>query len=191
MNKLVIAAVVSLSLPAFAQFPDTNALKGAADKAGQSAAAEAQVQGKKEVKKVATEQVENKVNAKLLAEARKNQCAFKSNTDQFEGRCDKQVQNLFQAVIDAKKVLKDAGVEPFKFEVSGHTDSIGDAAKNKALSEKRAARMVSELKKKGVADSEIIAVGMGSEHMLVKPDDTKAKQVKNRRYEVRVRLTNP
>ena len=191
MKKLIVVAVVSLSLRAFAQFPDANALKAAAEKAGQGAATEAQAQGKKEVKKIATEQVENKVNEKLLAEAKKNQCAFKSNSDKFQGKCDKQVQKIFDSLIDAKKALKDAGIEGFKFEVSGHTDSKGDAAKNKALSEKRAAKMVAELKKKGVPDNEIIAVGMGSEQLLVKPDDTKQKQAQNRRYEVRVRLSTP
>ena len=38
------------------------------------------------------------------------------------------------------------------------------------------------------AASEIESVGMGSERPLVKPDDTPAKQAKNRRYELQVKL---
>ena len=48
--------------------------------------------------------------------------------------------------------------------------------------------MRKELVAKGVTDSDVMAVGMGSEKPLVKPDNTAAKKAKNRRYEVRVRL---
>lgn len=110
---------------------------------------------------------------------------------QFQCKCDDKVKALFDAVIDAKKILVDNGFSGFKFEVSGHTDSKGKAAKNLALSQKRAAKMVAELKKKGVPASEIIAVGKGSTEMLEKPDDTEAKRATNRRYEIRVRLNTP
>lgn len=191
MRSLIPALALALSLPAAAQFPDANALKGAAEKAAGEAAKQGAEMGKAELKKAADEKVEKKVNEKLLAEAAKNQCAFKSNSDQFQGKCDDKVKKLFDQLIAAKKVLKEANVSGFKFEVSGHTDSKGSAEKNKALSEKRAARMVAELVKKGIPQDEIIAVGMGSEAMLVKPDNTPAKQAKNRRYEIRVRLQTP
>ena len=48
--------------------------------------------------------------------------------------------------------------------------------------------MVKELVKQGVSPDDIEAVGMGSEAMLVKPDNTEAKKAKNRRYEVQVRF---
>jgi outer membrane protein OmpA-like peptidoglycan-associated protein len=72
--------------------------------------------------------------------------------------------------------------------LSGHTDSSGNAAHNKDLSQKRAQVIVKELVARGVPDKEIVAVGKGSEAPLVKPDDTPAKKARNRRYEVRVRL---
>ncbi len=72
--------------------------------------------------------------------------------------------------------------------MSGHTDSSGDAAKNKELSLRRAQVMMKELIAKGVAKDDIEAVGMGSEKRLVKPDDTPAKKAKNRRYEVQIRF---
>jgi OOP family OmpA-OmpF porin len=136
----------------------------------------------------ATKELETTLNKKLLEEGRKNQCTFKTDSDQFDKNCDKKLQNLGTALIDAKKKLNSSGVQNFKFEVSGHTDSSGNEAHNKELSEKRAAVIVKELVKRGIPEKEIIAVGKGSSERLVKPDDTKSKKAKNRRYEIRVRL---
>ena len=128
------------------------------------------------------------VNAKLLAEGRKNQCSFKSDSDQLEPGCDKKIKKLADTLIDAKKKLQVAGVSGFKFVVSGHTDSAGKPEHNKELSAKRAAVIQRELVARGVAPKEIISVGMGSEHPLVTPDNTPAKKAKNRRYEIQVRF---
>ncbi|HYQ81956.1 MAG TPA: OmpA family protein [Anaeromyxobacteraceae bacterium] len=133
-------------------------------------------------------EAEKAVNKKLLEEGRKNQCVFKTDSDAFEKPCDAKLKNLVKALVDAKKKLNGAGVKNFKFEVSGHTDSRGDAAHNKELSARRADVIRRELVKRGVAENEIVSVGMGSERRLVKPDDTPAKQAKNRRYEIQVRL---
>jgi outer membrane protein OmpA-like peptidoglycan-associated protein len=144
--------------------------------------------GKKIAGGAASGQLEKEINKKLLAESRKNQCSFKTDSDQLAPGCDPKARRLANAIVDAKKRLDSAGVQNFKFEVSGHTDSRGSAEHNKTLSEKRAAMMKRELEKKGIPSSEIIAVGMGSQKPLVKPDNTPAKQAKNRRYEVQVRL---
>ncbi len=136
----------------------------------------------------AVRQVETAVNKKLLEEGRKNQCVFQTDSDAFEKPCEGKIKNLGNALIAAKKKLAGAGVKNFKFEVSGHTDSRGDPAHNKELSGKRAVVIRRELVKRGVAEDEIVSVGMGSERPLVKPDDTPAKQAKNRRYEIQVRL---
>jgi OmpA-OmpF porin, OOP family len=128
------------------------------------------------------------VNAKLLAEGRKNQCSFKSDSDQLESGCDKKIKKLADTLIDAKKKLQAAGVSGFKFEVSGHTDSAGKPEHNKELSAKRAAVIERELVARGVAAKEIISVGMGSEHPVVTPANTPAKKAKNRRYEIQVRV---
>jgi OOP family OmpA-OmpF porin len=179
MRSFRVLAILALLLgatQAHAQF-DTNSLKNKAEDAARSTG-----------KKAGSSQLEEKINDKLLDEARKNQCAFKSGSDQFQGKCDDKVQNLFNAIVDAKKSLEGAGVSGFKFEVSGHTDTSGRAKTNKALSQKRAAKLVKELVKKGIKQQEIIAVGRGSEAPLVKPDDTPEKKAQNRRYEIRVRL---
>jgi OmpA-OmpF porin, OOP family len=126
------------------------------------------------------------VNAKLKAEARKNQCSFKTDSDELAPGCDKKLKNLANALVEMKKQLETGKVQSFKFEVSGHTDSRGKAEHNKELSLKRAATIVKELTARGVPASEIIAVGFGSEKPLVTPDDTDAKRAKNRRYEILV-----
>jgi outer membrane protein OmpA-like peptidoglycan-associated protein len=136
----------------------------------------------------ATAKLETEVNKRLLEEGRKNQCSFKSGTADLEKGCDKKAKNLARALIDAKKKLNGAGVQNFKFVVSGHTDTTGSAEKNKQLSAERAGVMLKQLVAQGVPSGDIEAVGMGSERPLVKPDDTPQKKAKNRRYEVQVRL---
>jgi outer membrane protein OmpA-like peptidoglycan-associated protein len=132
--------------------------------------------------------VEKEVNRRLLEEGRKNQCAFKTDTDVLEPGCDAKMQRLSNALVDAKKKLNAAGVKNFKFVVSGHTDSTGAAKRNEELSGMRAAVVVRELVKKGIPADEIESVGMAARKPLVKPDDTPAKRAKNRRYEIQVRL---
>ena len=168
MRTLAIAVALALASPAAAQ--------------------QAWDIAKKTAGGAAVGQAEKAVNKKLLEEGRKNQCVFKTDSDAFEKPCDAKLKNLVNALVSAKKKLNGAGVKNFKFEVSGHTDSRGDAAHNKELSGRRAEVIRRELVKRGVEAGEIVSVGMGSERPLVKPDDTPAKQAKNRRYEIQVRL---
>lgn len=132
--------------------------------------------------------VVKKINAKLLEEGRKNQCSFKSDSDVLEAGCDSKAKKLANVLIDMKKQLAASGTSGYHFVVSGHTDSSGKEDHNLALSKKRAAVMVKELVSRGVPQSEIISVGMGSKKMLVKPDNTPAKKAQNRRYEIQVEL---
>jgi outer membrane protein OmpA-like peptidoglycan-associated protein len=143
---------------------------------------------KKAVGQSTTLKLETEINKRLLDESRKNQCSFKSGSAELEKGCDAKAQRLAKAVIDAKGKLDSTGVKNFTFVVSGHTDSTGSAAANKALSAERAAVMVRQLVAKGVPQGDIESVGMGSEQPVVTPDDTPAKKARNRRYEVQVRL---
>lgn len=136
----------------------------------------------------ANKAVASKLNKRLLEESRKNQCSFKSGTDELEKGCDDKSRRLANVIVEIKKSLQSKGQTGYKFVVSGHTDSSGDAAKNKELSLRRAQVMMKQLIAKGVAADDIEAVGMGSEKMLVKPDDTPKKKAKNRRYEVGIRF---
>jgi OmpA-OmpF porin, OOP family len=128
------------------------------------------------------------VNAKLLAEGRKNQCSFKTDSDQLAPGCDAKLKKLTDALVKVKQNLKVSGVTNYKFEVSGHTDTSGSPEHNRELSGKRAAVIERELITRGISKSEIISVGRGSERPVVKPDDTPAKKAKNRRYEIQLRF---
>ena len=136
----------------------------------------------------ARDKVAKEVNAKLLAEGRKNQCSFKTDSDELMPGCDTKLKNLTNTLVEMKKRLKVAGITSYRFEVSGHTDSSGKPEHNKELSARRAAVIERELVARGIAKSEIISVGMAAEHPLVTPDDTPAKKAKNRRYEIQVRF---
>ena len=169
MNRVLAAALVALA-PVLAQAQNPwDAVKKAA---GPSASGS----------------LEKQINKRLLEEGRKNQCSFKSGTAELEKGCDAKAQRLARELIDAKKKLNGAGVKNFKFVVTGHTDSTGDAAANKALSLERAGVMVKQLVARGVPAGEITSVGMGSEQPLERPDDTPAKKARNRRYEIQVKL---
>jgi OOP family OmpA-OmpF porin len=136
----------------------------------------------------ARDKVVKEVNAKLLAEGRKNQCSFKTDSDEFAAGCDQKLKKLAGTLVDAKKRLAVAGVTSFKFEVSGHTDSSGKPEHNKELSGKRAAVIERELIARGIGKGDIVAVGVGSDRLLVTPDNTPAKKAKNRRYEIQLRF---
>ncbi len=176
--KLQVAICLSLALgltaarPASAQLDIGGLAKDVADAAGSAG----------------RDKVVKEVNAKLKAEGRKNQCSFKTDSDELMPGCDRKVKNLATALTLVKKRLKLANVTNYKFEVSGHTDSRGTADHNKALSAKRAAVMVRELVSRGIDENEIVSVGMGSERPIVARDDTPAKQAKNRRYEIQLRF---
>jgi outer membrane protein OmpA-like peptidoglycan-associated protein len=69
-------------------------------------------------------------------------------------------------------------------ELSGHTDSKGNAEKNKKLSEDRAMAVRDYIIKKGIDDDRIIAIGYGQERPIASNDTEEGRQ-KNRRTEAR------
>jgi outer membrane protein OmpA-like peptidoglycan-associated protein len=68
-------------------------------------------------------------------------------------------------------------------EISGHTDNVGNAKTNKALSAKRAEACRSYLISKGIDGSRIKAAGFGDARPVA-PNDTAENRQKNRRIEV-------
>lgn len=70
-----------------------------------------------------------------------------------------------------------------KLEVSGHTDSDGDDAYNKELSQRRAARVKSYLVEKGVAAGNLVARGYGEEQPIT-GNETASDKAQNRRVEL-------
>jgi outer membrane protein OmpA-like peptidoglycan-associated protein len=69
-----------------------------------------------------------------------------------------------------------------KFEISGHTDKMGDALENLRLSHERAQAVKAYLQLKGVNPARMTIKGFGGEHPI-KPNDAEAGRAANRRIE--------
>uniref|UniRef100_UPI001F1FD08D OmpA family protein n=1 Tax=Falsiroseomonas oryziterrae TaxID=2911368 RepID=UPI001F1FD08D len=82
------------------------------------------------------------------------------------------------------RALASAELSAFRFRVEGHTDTVGDAAQNQSLSERRAAAVVQYLTSRhGIAPSRLQAVGMGESAPLV-PTGDQVPEPRNRRVQV-------
>jgi outer membrane protein OmpA-like peptidoglycan-associated protein len=73
-----------------------------------------------------------------------------------------------------------------KLDIDGYTDNTGDAAKNQALSETRAAAVKAYLATKGVDESKMTSAGHGSDSPAA-DNKTAAGRAKNRRVEMKAR----
>ncbi len=92
-----------------------------------------------------------------------------------------------QTILDAaaKEILRD----PTKsYLIGGHTDNVGEAAKNLALSQARSETVRAYLLSKGVDATKLVAKGFG-DTQPVAPNDTAENRAKNRRIEFT--LTTP
>ncbi len=67
--------------------------------------------------------------------------------------------------------------------MTGHTDTVGSAKYNQALSERRAAAVKGQLVLDGVAAGEITATGVGKSGLLV-PTADGVREPQNRRAEI-------
>ncbi len=115
-----------------------------------------------------------------------------AEVQKFSGKIDGINFETGKATIkkDSFKVLDNAYAVLAKFpevrmEVQGHTDNVGDDAKNLKLSQERAQAVVDYFLKKGVAADRLVAKGYG-ETAPVAPNDTKANQALNRRVEFKL-----
>lgn len=82
------------------------------------------------------------------------------------------------------RALSSADLAPYRFRIEGHTDSVGDAAMNLALSERRAASVRDYLiQRHGVSASRLEAVGLGETRLLV-PTGDGVNEPRNRRVQI-------
>ncbi|MGK7862578.1 OmpA family protein [Falsiroseomonas sp. E2-1-a4] len=82
------------------------------------------------------------------------------------------------------RALASADLAPFRFRIEGHTDSVGAASMNMALSERRAAAVRDYLiRQYGVDGARLEAVGLGQTRLLV-PTGDGVNEPRNRRVQV-------
>lgn len=72
-----------------------------------------------------------------------------------------------------------------KVEISGHTDNVGDAQKNKVLSENRAKSVVDFLVSRNIPADRIVYKGYGDTQPIA-PNDNEEGRKKNRRTECKI-----
>jgi OOP family OmpA-OmpF porin len=89
----------------------------------------------------------------------------------------------FKLLDQAVAVLKQ--YPSIHLEISGHTDNVGDAAKNKDLSQRRADAVKRYFISKGLGADRLIAKGYGPEQPIA-DNKTKAGKTKNRRVEFKI-----
>lgn len=89
-----------------------------------------------------------------------------------------------RALAPLGRALSSQELAGFRFRIEGHTDTVGSAELNQALSERRAAAVRDYLIAKfGVSPDRLVAVGMGQTQLLVPtPDGT--PNASNRRVQV-------
>lgn len=121
----------------------------------------------KETTSVATNKAQDEIN-KLL----------KVNPVYFRYNSDKLTLNANAVLKKVINTLKDTG--EISLRVEGHTDSGGDAAYNKTLSQKRAEAVKKYLLENGLQNTQIEAIGYGEE----KPITENPTNTANRRVEI-------
>ena len=103
---------------------------------------------------------------------------------QFETGSAQLTAPAMQALNQLGQALGQPALAPYRFRIEGHTDTVGTAASNKALSDRRAAAVVDYLATNFKVDrGRLEAVGMGEQGLLVAtPDQT--NEMRNRRVAV-------
>jgi outer membrane protein OmpA-like peptidoglycan-associated protein len=82
------------------------------------------------------------------------------------------------------RALASPDLAPYRFRIEGHTDSVGDAATNQRLSERRAQAVRGYLiNKHGVAPGRLEAIGLGESRPLI-PGGDGVDEPRNRRVQV-------
>jgi len=89
-----------------------------------------------------------------------------------------------RALAPLGRALSSQDLAGYRFRIEGHTDTVGSAATNQALSERRAAAVRDYLIARfGVSPSRLEAVGLGETQLLV-PTPPQTPNMRNRRVQV-------
>jgi len=89
-----------------------------------------------------------------------------------------------RALDELGRALASQDLAGFRFRVEGHTDTVGNAALNQSLSERRAAAVVQYLvTKHGISAARLQAIGLGESQPVV-PTGPQVNEPRNRRVQV-------
>lgn len=126
-------------------------------------------------------------------------CPLPKITEEKKQKVEKAATNIFFATGSAtllKKsnaaldnivtLLNEADNSSLGLDIEGYTDNTGSIALNKKLSQARANAVKTYLKKKGIAENRLNAVGFGPEKPIA-DNKTAAGRAKNRRVEMKLR----
>jgi OOP family OmpA-OmpF porin len=91
----------------------------------------------------------------------------------------------------ARQIIAEAAanaprVQTTRIDVTGHTDTVGTAAYNQALSVRRAEAVAAELERRGIPRSQMVIRGVGFSQPLV-PTGPNVREPQNRRVEIVLR----
>jgi len=103
---------------------------------------------------------------------------------QFETSSDR-IKNSSISILNEVVAIMKAN-PGYKLNIAGHTDSVGDAAKNQSLSQRRATSVMNYLVQNGVDGLRMSAVGYGEEYPIA-DNDTREGRQQNRRVELTAR----
>lgn len=101
---------------------------------------------------------------------------FETGKSALSKSSETELQNLLKLMND---------IPTLKIEISGHTDNVGNAAKNKVLSEQRAKAVVDYLIAKGISTDRLLFKGYGFEQPIASNKTPDGRQ-QNRRTEFKV-----
>jgi outer membrane protein OmpA-like peptidoglycan-associated protein len=99
------------------------------------------------------------------------------------GKADLRQESVNELENIRKLLDKNPGL---KMQINGHTDNVGEATYNKALSLKRARSVIDYLIRNGVDVNRLAAIGYGEERPLVSNDDETGGREINRRTEIEI-----
>ena len=106
-----------------------------------------------------------------------------ANKISFERRSSTITANSQTTLVQIVKILKE--FNNVKIEIGGHTDSRGDNALNKQISQDRANSVMDALITLGVSKDRLTAIGYGEEFPIAKDDENGLSEI-NRRVEFKI-----
>ena len=107
-----------------------------------------------------------------------------ANKISFERRSSTITANSQTTLVQIAKILKE--FNNVKIEIGGHTDSRGDNALNKQISQDRANSVRDALIAMGINQDRIIAIGYGEDFPIAKDDENGLSEI-NRRVEFKIK----